>query len=62
MEQIKAAWEFIFSNIQQDCPKDTYNMVNNTYLIETPDYYQIVINAPFATNPKTTKKPAGHLS
>jgi len=61
MEQIKNAWEFIFTNIQQDCPKDTYNMVNNTYLVEGVDYYKIVINAPFSTNPKV-KKPTGHMS
>ncbi len=62
MERGLQIWRYIFDNLTNDEPKDTRNMVNHTYLVETLDYYKIIIDAPYATNPKVKNPPVGRQS
>jgi hypothetical protein len=46
-------WMMLFSNLVNASPVDTRNMVTHIRLFETPNTYEIMIEAPYSTNPKS---------
>lgn len=49
-------WMQLFANLLKASPVDTRNMITHIKMYETPDAYGILIEAPYATNPKCQRK------
>lgn len=56
MDVQKEYWMQLFANLLNSCPVDTRNMITHISLYETPTEYGILVEAPYATNPKSKKK------
>lgn len=45
-------WMQLHANLLGACPVDTRNMITHIELYETPTAYEIMVAAPYVTNPK----------
>lgn len=50
---VRDYWMQLYSNLLNRCPVDTRNMVSHIQMTETPETYEIIVAAPYATNPKS---------